>query len=309
MRTRTESPMTVGRFAPSPSGSLHVGNLRTAMLTWLVARSSAGQVLLRIEDLDPQSSRAELISEHQHDLARLGLHFDGPVIHQSERHALYDEAIAVLHSAGLLYPCYCSRREIAEATRAPHGDSAFVYPGTCRELTIGQRAERESEGRRPAWRARALEGDVTAHDMVLGSQRAAIDDFVVRRQDGVAAYNLAVVVDDGLQGVTQVVRGDDLWPTTPRQVWLAQILGHDVPLYVHVPLVVGPDGERLAKRHGAVTLHDIEAGGGSVSRLRTALARSVGCEVGDEASIESVLQAFALDRLPRTPWTFDANAW
>jgi glutamyl-tRNA synthetase len=229
-----------GRFAPSPTGDLHLGNLRTALLAWLFARSAGGRFLMRVEDLDTGRVRAGIEERQLADLRAVGVDWDGPVVRQSERLDLYAAALERLDT----YPCFCTRAEIREAASAPHGPVG-AYPGTCRELSAAERAEREAAGRPPALRVRA---------------DGSVDDFVVRRGDGAFAYNLAVVVDDAAMGVDQVVRGDDLLDSTPRQVWLAGALGLPVPDYVHVPLVLGPDGARLAKRHGAVTLRELDAG-------------------------------------------------
>ena len=225
------APRPVGRFAPSPSGSLHLGNLRTALLAWCAARHAGGAFLVRMEDLTTGAA-AEHESEQLADLAALGLDHDGTVVRQSERRAHYDAAIDRLVDAGRTYDCFCSRREIREAAAAPHAPSPGseasedgVYPGTCRDLSDDDRARRRAEGRAPALRLRADHTVVTAHDRRLGALELTVDDLVLRRADGVAAYHLAVVVDDALQGVTQVVRGDDLWTSTPRQVLLHPLAG------------------------------------------------------------------------------------
>jgi glutamyl-tRNA synthetase len=299
--------IAVGRYAPSPSGSLHLGNLRTALVGWLLVRQKGGEVRLRIEDLDPASSRAELIDEQLRDLADLGMTFDDEVLRQSEREFPYSMVLGQLEEKGLLYPCYCSRRDVAEATRAPHGESTFLYPGTCRDLTKAQRNAHEADGKRPALRLRADESEVTATDELNGTQTAQVDDFIVRRQDGVAAYNLAVVVDDAVQGVNIVVRGDDLWPTTPRQVFLMSLLGMRVPTYVHVPLVNGPDGERLAKRHGDVALSALRDRLDGPLAVRNLLLESLGMTFEPTDSLDEILKSFSLEALPRTPWTVEAG--
>lgn len=282
-----------GRYAPSPSGPLHLGNLRTALLAWLFARSAGARFLVRVEDLDPGRSRPE----HEHgqlaDLAAIGLDWDGPVVRQSERHELYEAAIARLDT----YPCFCTRAEIREAASAPHGRSA-AYPGTCRELTAAQRAEREAAGRRPALRLRAEPGARVAFaDRVAGPFEGPVDDLVVRRNDGTPAYNLAVVVDDADQGIGEVVRGADLLDTTPSQLFLMRALGLPEPAYAHVPLVLGADGARLAKRHGAVTLADRAALGESPGEVRASLLGSVGLP-GD---LGEALLAFDPALLPAEP--------
>jgi glutamyl-tRNA synthetase len=300
--------MPAGRFAPSPTGRLHLGNLRTALLAWVFARSTAGRFVVRMEDLDRGSVRAEHYDGQLADLAAIGLDWDGPVVRQSERGALYHDAIAALVAAELTYPCYCTRREIQEAASAAHGDPMpeGAYPGTCRALTASQRAAREGAGRRPALRLRAEPGLVVSFvDRLHGRVSAVVDDVVLRRGDGTPAYNLAVVVDDAAQGVEEVVRGDDLLLSTPRQIHIAELLGLDVPTYAHVPLVVGPDGARLAKRHGAVTLGDRAALGETPDDVRAALAASMGlASPGEAVSMSSLLARFDPRALPTAPWVF-----
>jgi glutamyl-tRNA synthetase len=293
-----------GRFAPSPTAPLHLGNLRTALAAWLFARSSGSRFLVRIEDLDPVASRDEHIAGHLADLAALGLTWDGPVVRQSARRAAHEDAVESLVAAGLTYPCSCSRREVAEAAAAPHGEQPDgAYPGTCRHLTAAQRKAQEASGRRPSLRLRAEGVQVTAVDRLLGTLEAEIDDFVLRRADGTPAYNVAVVVDDADQGIGEVVRGDDLWPTTPRQVHLAHLLDRPVPAYAHVPLVLGLDGRRLAKRHGSVTLAARVAAGATVEGVRSLLAASLGvCGLEDRPSLDELVVAFDPARIPRAPW-------
>src|SRR4051812_13262713 len=222
---------------------LHLGNLRTALLAWLFARSAGARFLVRVEDLDQGRSRPHFEQAQLDDLAAIGLDWDGEIVRQSERHALYEQAIARLDADGLLYPCFCTRAEIREASSAPHGPlPEGAYPGTCRALTAAQRAERERSGRPPALRVDAGSARIEVTDRVVGTYAGVVDDFVVRRNDGAAAYNLAVVVDDAAQGIGEVVRGADLLDTTPRQVLLARALGVPEPAYAHVPLVLGPDG-------------------------------------------------------------------
>jgi glutamyl-tRNA synthetase len=281
-----------GRYAPSPTGTLHLGNLRTALLAWLFARSQGAQFLMRVEDLDAGRVREHLVDAQLDDLRRLGLEWDGEVVRQSRRTALYDEALASLRAEGRIYECFCTRAEIREAASAPHGAGPEgAYPGTCRELSAAQLEERRRAGRPPALRVRADSAEVTAIDRLHGEVCATVDDFVVRRNDGAFAYNLAVVVDDAEQGVGEVVRGADLLDSTPRQVWLARVLGLDPPAsFAHVPLMLGPDGERLAKRHGAVTLADAAAQGRDAIAVRSELAASVGlCEAGEKPSLDSLL--------------------
>ena len=243
-----------GRYAPSPTGVLHLGNLRTALLAWLFARSAGGRFVVRMEDLDAGRVREPYYAEQLADLEAIGLDWDGEVVRQSDRTALYEDALARLD----VYECFCTRAEIREAASAPHGPlPEGAYPGTCLHLGENDRAARRAEGRSPALRVRAGGAVVGIEDRVLGAHETAIDDFVVRRNDGGFAYNLAVVVDDAAQCVEEVVRGADLVDSAPRQRWLARALGLPEPSYAHVPLVLGDDGSRLAKRHGAVTLRDV----------------------------------------------------
>lgn len=284
-----------GRYAPSPTGTLHLGNLRTALLAWLFARSAQARFVVRIEDGDTGRSRREHEAGQLADLAALGLDWDGPVLRQSERGERYAAALEVLRADGLVYECFCTRAEIRAAASAPHGESSDgAYPGTCRGLTAAQRADRVASGRPPALRVRADTARVTWTDRLLGAQEGVVDDLVLRRTDGDWAYNLAVVVDDHDQGVREVVRGADLASTTHRQLWLHQALGHDdQPAHAHVPLLLGPDGARLAKRHGAVTLADRAALGDDATTVRAELAASVGlCAPTDRPGLDELLAAF-----------------
>jgi glutamyl-tRNA synthetase len=250
--------VSAGRFAPSPTGVLHLGNLRTAVLAWLFARSAGSRFLLRMEDLDTGRVRLGLDRQQLADLAALGIDWDGDVVYQSRRLPLYERALAQLRHHGLLYECYCTRAEIREAASAAHGPlPEGAYPGTCLRLSAAELAEKRASGRPPALRVRASGARVEFVDRLLGPVSGVVDDFVVRRGDGAFAYNLAVVVDDADQGVEEVVRGSDLADSTPRQLWLARALGLPEPSYAHVPLVLGPDGARLAKRHGDVTLREV----------------------------------------------------
>ena len=297
--------MAAGRFAPSPSGPLHLGSLRTAMLAWLFARSAGSRFMLRVEDLDPVASRAEHEASQQTDLRALGIDWDGPVVRQSARRKDHDDALAALVHSGLTYPCYCTRREVREAAAAPHA-APGTYPGTCRSLSDAQRRQRERDGRPAALRLRSDRRAVTIVDRLHGDVTAVVDDVVLRRNDGVPAYNLAVVVDDAAAGVEEVVRGDDLLDATPTQAHLADLLGLRRPTWAHVPLVLGADGARLAKRHGSVTLADLGAAGATVDEVRSRLAGSLGlAEPGELVTMATVLERFDPDRLPRDPWVLD----
>ncbi len=283
-----------GRFAPSPTGELHLGNLRTAVLSWVLARQAGLGWLVRMEDLDPVTSSPAIAAAQLAALARLGMRSDVAVVHQSERFALYEEAIDRLRSDGLVYECFCTRREIREAAQAPHAPPG-AYPGTCRDLDAATRRRLHDEGRRPALRLRTAGERIGFDDVVLGHVEGVVDDVVLRRNDGVPAYNLAVVVDDAAQDVTQVVRGDDLASSTPRQLHLQRLLGLPEPEYAHVPLVLGPDGKRLAKRYGADTLAAL---GDDPGRIRAWLATSLG--MGDAVTLEDLVVSFRLDMLRRS---------
>ncbi len=309
LMTERTADRVVGRFAPSPTGVLHLGNLRTALASWCAARGDRGgrgEWLLRMEDLDPVTSSPEHEARQLAHLARLGMCPDRTVLRQSERFDLYRDAIGRLRSLGQVYPCFCTRREIREAAVAPHGElPEGAYPGTCRDLTLEQRRRHERHGRRAALRLRTDGERYSFDDLVCGEVSGVIDDVVLQRNDGVPAYNLAVVVDDHLQGVNQVVRGDDLASSTPRQLHIHRLLGMHPPAYAHVPLVVGVDGERLAKRHGAVTLDDLAARGIGDGMVLEMLARTIGVEVFDGIDAEEIAARFSFETLPRTPWTFD----
>jgi glutamyl-tRNA synthetase len=282
-----------GRFAPSPTGTLHLGNLRTALLAWLFARSAGGRFLMRMEDLDYGRVRPGSAEEQLADLAAIGLDWDGAVVYQSARLDLYAEAIAALRDAGRVYECFCTRAEIRTAASAPHGPlPEGAYPGTCLRLSETELAAKRATGRPPALRVRADAERVTFTDRLHGPQEGVVDDFVVQRNDGAPAYNLAVVVDDAAQGIGEVVRGDDLLDSTPRQLFLARLLGLPEPRHAHVPLVLGPDGARLAKRHGDVTLREIPA-----EAAREWMARTLGLQSLDPS-------AFDPSALPREPTTF-----
>ncbi|CAM3174792.1 Glutamate--tRNA ligase [Arthrobacter ulcerisalmonis] len=286
---------SAGRFAPSPSGDLHVGNLRTAVLAWLFARSTGRRFLMRVEDLD--RARAGSEATQLRDLAALGLDWDGGIVRQTDRSGLYENAIQQLAASGLTYECFCTRREIQEAPSAPHAPLG-AYPGTCRELSRADRAVK-SASRPAAIRLRAAVQSVTVQDGLRGTYRGVVDDFVLRRNDGVTAYNLAVVVDDDAQGIDQVVRGDDLLPSTPRQAYLGSLLGIPTPEYFHVPLVLNAAGARLAKRDGAVTLTDLAALGMPAETVRELILASLGLAA---PSLAGALADFHPARLPREPW-------
>jgi len=273
------------------------------LLAWLFARSQDARFSMRVDDLDSGRVRPGMAARQLADLAALGLDWDGPVLRQSERLDVYARALAQLDADGLLYPCYCTRREIRDAASAPHGPlPEGAYPGTCRDLSATERSERERAGRPPALRLTANAVVVSFTDRLLGEHSAVVDDLVVRRNDGAPAYNLAVVIDDSAQGIGEVVRGADLLDTTARQLHVGALLGLPAPRYAHVPLVLGPDGARLAKRHGAVTLADRAAVGQSAAQVRSRLAASVGLAATDELpSLAQLLERFDPGALPREP--------
>jgi glutamyl-tRNA synthetase len=289
------TPTGAGRFAPSPSADLHIGNLRTAVLAWLFARSTGRRFLMRVDDLDDRT-HADIAVRQLDDLVAIGLTWDEPAEWQTQHPQRYDDAVAALAQRGLLYECYCSRKDIQQAPHAPHAPQG-AYPGTCRDLTDAEReTRREATARPPALRLRTDITTYTVHDLLHGEYIGVVDDFVVRRGDGVAAYNLAVVVDDAKQGVDQVVRGDDLLASAPRQAYLANLMGHPEPTYAHVALVLNGDGARLAKRDGAVTLAQI-----GMPRALEQIASSLGFGA---TTLDGMLLEFEPAALPSEPWIY-----
>lgn len=281
----TVFPSGTGRYAPSPSGDLHLGNLRTAILAWAMARRGGKPFYMRVEDLDrvrPGAAERQLS-----DLQAMGLDWavspgsaaestegkEAGVLYQSTRLAAYERAVQRLREAGLVYECYCTRREIQEASSAPHG-APGAYPGTCRGLSEAQREERRAQ-RPPALRLRAERTSYTVHDDFYGLYTGLVDDFVLVRNDGTYAYNLTSVVDDAFVGVEQIVRGDDLLPSAPRQAYLAGLLGLPQPRYAHVPLALNEEGKRLAKRDGAVTLPQLQEAGVTIPEVLGWIAASI----------------------------------
>jgi glutamyl-tRNA synthetase len=270
-------------------------------VAWLFARSRSARFLLRVEDLDPQRSRRAFERAQIADLRSLGIDWDGEPVRQSERLALYEAALAQLDASGRLYPCFCTRAEIREAASAPHGDlPEGAYPGTCRKLSPAERQARMAAGRPFALRLNARAERVDFGDRLLGRCTGVVDDFVVRRADGVPAYQLAVVIDDAAQAIGEVVRGADLADSTPRQILLGRLLGLPIPAYAHVPLVLGPDGARLAKRHGAATL---EQRGEPAAATLALLAHSLGLAADRDrvASARELLDQFDPALIPREP--------
>lgn len=283
-----------GRFAPSPSADLHIGNLRTAVLAWLFARSTGRRFLIRVEDLDDRT-HDDIARRQLSDLAAIGVTWDEEPEWQSTHRQRYDAVIDALADRDLVFECYCSRREILDAPRAPHAPEG-AYPGTCRDLTEAERDTRRAGGRPPALRLRSDVSQFTVTDVLHGEFTGVVDDFVLRRGDGVAAYNLAVVVDDAASGIDQVVRGDDLLSSSPRQAYLASLLDYPQPVYAHVPLALNSEGKRLAKRDGAVTLTEL-----GVPQAFGLITLSLGWPASDMAEL---LEQFEPARLPREPWVY-----
>ena len=311
--------MIRGRFAPSPTGALHLGNARTALLAWLHARAAGGAFVMRVEDLDAGRVRPGIMERQLNELRWLGLDWDeGPDVGgpfapyvQSARTQRYDDALRALAERGLLFECTCSRRDIAQAASAPHaGEEGPRYPGTCRERRVDPAVPSLIEHGRAdfALRMRVEPGDICFTDGVMGdccfAPAAETGDFVVRRKDGATAYQLAVVVDDAAMEMTHVVRGADLLSSTARQILLCRALGLPVPSFVHVPLMLGPDGERLAKRHGAVSLGDLREAGVPPERVAGWLAATCGlAQAGEEAHPRALVTRFDVARLSTVPTT------
>lgn len=299
-----------GRFAPTPSGRMHLGNVFSALIAWLSARSAGGEVVLRIEDLDPRAQSRERADTLMADLEWLGLTWDDGPYYQGERGAVYAEALSCLAEAGLTYPCFCTRAEL-HAASAPHAsDGTPVYPGTCRNLSVDE-VRRRSQVRPPATRLRVPDatdpaGTIEFCDLAYGPQREVLadecGDFLVRRSDGVVAYQLAVVVDDALMGVNQVVRGRDLLGSCARQTYLAGLLGWRAPVYGHVPLLVAPDGRRLSKREKDLDLGALREGGVAPERIIGALAAAAGLtEAGGGISADELVGSFSWGTIAAHP--------
>ena len=303
MRADSNGADGAGRFAPSPSGDLHIGNVRTGILAYLWARRTGRRFLWRNEDLD--RVRAGAAERQREQFLALGVRIDGEVVDQSRRTAAYAAACERLREGGLVYECYCSRKDILAAPSAPHAPPG-AYPGTCRDLGEQQRTEARArlaaQGRTPALRLRSDGAQYHVDDVVLGAVSAHVDDLVLRRGDGVWAYNLAVVVDDAAMGIDQVVRGDDLASSAPRQAYLAGLLDLPVPQYVHVPLVLGPTGQRLPKRDGAVTLEQLA---GTGFDLWAWMGESLG--FGPWTGLDEALESFDPARMRHEPTVFDPS--
>lgn len=291
-----------GRFAPSPTGELHLGNARTALLAWLWTRSAGGSFALRVEDIDVQRVRPGLAAAQLDELRWLGLDWDGEAVFQSQRNHLYEAALGRLRHH--VYECFCSRAEIAAAASAPHGDEGPRYPGTCAQLTRAQAAERRRT-REPALRLRVPPGTIEFDDAIAGPQRFDLSlltgDFVLRRADGIFAYQLAVTVDDSAMGITQVLRGADLLSSTPRQILLYRLLGQREPRWAHAPLVLSAAGKRLSKRDRSLSLSALRAAGKDPRHVVAELARMSGLRPYPRCAPPDLVEGFSLDRLSRLP--------
>lgn len=292
----------IGRFAPSPSGRMHLGNVFSALMAWCSVRKQDGTMLLRIEDLDPDRCRSEYAEQLKNDLLWLGLDWDAESARQSTRTEVYRAYFDNLSRCGLIYPCYCTRNELHDAS-APHAaDGQPIYPGTCRTLTQEQRAEKT---RQPAWRICVPDGKVCFTDGVFGEQAENLardcGDFTLRRSDGVYAYQLAVVADDGEAGVSEIVRGCDLLSSTPRQIWLQRQLGFSQPSYFHVPLLIAPDGRRLSKRDRDLDLGALQQRF-TAPELIGRLAFAAGLtETDDPISAASLAARFDWNKIGKAP--------
>ncbi len=301
-----------GRLAPSPTGLLHLGNAWSFLWAWLWAKSGLekqGQIFLRMEDIDPQRSKIEYAKAIEQDLQWLGLHWDGATTYQSERLELYEAALQQLERKNLLYPCYCTRKELRSLAGAPHvEDSGAPYTGICAALTEEQRAHKEAMGRRASMRVRCghgQSGDIYVQDALYGEKIYNLQeiggDFALRRSDGVVAYQLAVVVDDAAQGINHIVRGADILISTPRQMLLQKLLALATPSYAHVPLLLDSYGERLAKRHSALALQSLREAGVSASRIIGLLAHLAGFEQGQALRpvyLEELRHDFSFKTMP-----------
>lgn len=309
-----------GRLAPSPTGMAHLGNAWAFLLAWLSVRSQGGELVLRMEDLDLERSSPVYMQMLMSDIRWLGLDWDEgpsperemPDYHQSNRFPLYEEALARLRAKGLAYPCFCSRKDLRMLANAPHlGDAGIAYPGTCRDLPEEVVRERMQRGLPYSWRFRSHHAVLAFEDMVMGRQSATLEecggDFNMQRSDGVFSYQLAVSVDDGLMGISEVVRGRDILPSTPRQLAILDALGMERPRYGHIPLLLGEDGERLAKRHASLSLEALRTQGVSPWRVIGLLAYAAGLtDRLEEVHPRELVDNFSLGAIARNDYTLTA---
>lgn len=299
----------VGRYAPSPTGSLHLGNLRTALAAYLSTRARGGRFLLRIEDLDVHRCRPEFEERQLADLTALGIEWDDPPIRQSDRGELYAHKLEQLADRRLAYPCFCSRKDVAEALSAPHGPDGNAYPGTCRAIPPAVAMERIAAGERHSWRIRIDSAPATFFDAFRGE--VSIDlareggDFVIKRADGIHAYQIACAVDDALSNVTEVLRGGDLLDSGARQAHILASLSLPVPRYLHIPMLMGPDGRRLAKRIGSEDLSGFLSRGFDAIAVRSYLAFSLGqISAGARPTMEELIRRWDIARVPKQDAVF-----
>jgi glutamyl-tRNA synthetase len=303
--------LVTGRLAPSPTGAQHVGNARTYLIAWLSARAQSGSVKLRIEDIDSPRIKPGAAEEAMNDLRWLGLDWDGEPVVQTSRLSHYEAALEELKQQELVYPCTCTRSDIAAAASAPHAGEEVTYPGTCAHRRVADALALQAEGKPFAWRFRVTDSPAFA-DSFAGEVHIDLKhtggDFVIWKNAGTPAYQLAVVVDDAAMGVTEVIRGDDLIPSTPRQLLLYRALKLTQPRFAHVPLVVGEDGRRLAKRHGDTRLSAMCAAGATPEALVGLLAWSCGWQEQPEpVSARDLLPRFRLNAIPPMPFVLTAE--
>ncbi len=300
----------VGRFAPTPSGRMHLGNVFAALISWLAAKSRQGTILLRMEDLDAQRTKPEYAEILRQDLNWLGLSFDEETQPQSQRDHIYRMYLEKLWEQGLLYPCYCTRAQL-HSVNAPHlSDGTYVYPGTCRNLT---EAEKSAFCRAPAWRLKVPDRTWLVQDLLQGEyeENLARDcgDFILCRADGAFVYQLAVTVDDAESGVTQVVRGVDLLSSSPRQMYLQELLGFPHPEYAHIPLLVAPDGRRLSKRDRDMDLGYLRSRF-SPQQLLGILAQAAGLILHAEpVTAQELIGEFSWEKLGKDPICLDIHGY
>jgi glutamyl-tRNA synthetase len=310
--------MSVTRLAPSPTGALHLGNARTFLINWLLARQNGWRIILRIEDIDGPRIKAGADLQAIEDLQWLGIDWDEGPIYQLPRMKLYHNAIEQLIEMKLAYPCVCSRKEVELAASAPHAeDGATIYPGTCRDRFGSIEDARRESGKEPAIRFRVPDETIEWDDLFAGAiatnPARELGDFVITKADDTPAYQLAVVCDDAAMGVAHVIRGDDLLDSTPRQILLYRALGleEEIPHYLHLPLVVGEDGKRLAKRHGDTRISYYRQLGVAPGRMLALMARWCGFDSLESITLREMLDRFDFDRVPRHRITFTHrdDAW